>query len=240
MPKLVEWQAEFAEHTRFVYISDGTAEANRKKMKNADGKALLLQTKREVAEMFRAKWTPMAVLMNPRGRIASFTAAGDAGIRELIDGLRARDPRDPAAFFPGNDYRSLEPLRLGESLPTVEASDADGNRFSTEDVKGRETLLTFWSSTCQHCVAMMEQIKEWDASKNGTGPEMVIFAHRKEGETLELDLKSRVIPVEDMHIGGDLGQHGTPSAILIDENGRYISETAIGAEDIWTLVGKRF
>jgi hypothetical protein len=32
---------------------------------------------------------------------------------------------------------------------------------------------------------------------------------------------------------------GTPSAVLIDENGRIISETAIGAQNIWALVGRR-
>ena len=33
--------------------------------------------------------------------------------------------------------------------------------------------------------------------------------------------------------------NGTPSAVLINENGKIISEVAVGAEQIWTLIGKR-
>jgi hypothetical protein len=32
---------------------------------------------------------------------------------------------------------------------------------------------------------------------------------------------------------------GTPSAILVNERGIVVSETAIGAPDIWSLIGKR-
>lgn len=240
LPAIEEWEKEFAAQLRFVYISDGTPEANRKKLRSVDGKTILLQEKREVVELFRAKWTPMAVLMNTRGRIASFTAAGDEGLRRLVDELRGGNVLDPAAVFPGKDYRTLTPLRIGERVPALEARDIEGNKFSSGMIKGRETLFAFWSSSCPHCVAMMEQIKEWDATRNGTDPEMVLFVHAKEDEAAQLGLKLRVIVDRDLELGGELGQHGTPSAILVDENGQYISETAIGAEDIWALVGKRF
>jgi hypothetical protein len=32
---------------------------------------------------------------------------------------------------------------------------------------------------------------------------------------------------------------GTPSAVLIDENGQIASSTASGAEKVWALIGKR-
>ena len=34
------------------------------------------------------------------------------------------------------------------------------------------------------------------------------------------------------------GMFGTPSAVLIDEKGIFISETEIGAADIWALIGR--
>jgi hypothetical protein len=33
--------------------------------------------------------------------------------------------------------------------------------------------------------------------------------------------------------------NGTPSAVLINENGKIISEVAVGSSQIWTLVGKK-
>jgi hypothetical protein len=33
--------------------------------------------------------------------------------------------------------------------------------------------------------------------------------------------------------------YGTPSAVLVNEDGVIVSETAIGAPDIWALIGKR-
>jgi hypothetical protein len=32
---------------------------------------------------------------------------------------------------------------------------------------------------------------------------------------------------------------GTPSAVLVNRDGKIVSETALGAPDIWSLIGKR-
>jgi hypothetical protein len=32
---------------------------------------------------------------------------------------------------------------------------------------------------------------------------------------------------------------GTPSAVLVNEDGTIVSETAVGAPNIWALIGKR-
>ncbi len=34
------------------------------------------------------------------------------------------------------------------------------------------------------------------------------------------------------------GMDGTPSAVLINENGKIVSEVAVGADQIWSLLGK--
>ena len=35
------------------------------------------------------------------------------------------------------------------------------------------------------------------------------------------------------------GMFGTPSAVLVNDEGKIISETAVGAANIWSLVGKK-
>jgi hypothetical protein len=36
-----------------------------------------------------------------------------------------------------------------------------------------------------------------------------------------------------------MGMFGTPSAVLIDENGIIATETAVGASNIWALLGRQ-
>ncbi len=86
---------------------------------------------------------------------------------------------------------------------------------------------------------MMDDIKEFDKARNGTEPNLVIFADGEKEEHLKLGLKAPIIVDPEREIGEKFGQFGTPSAILVDENGKFISETAIGADDIWSLIGKR-
>ena len=54
----------------------------------------------------------------------------------------------------------------------------------------------------------------------------------------ELGLNSPVVSDKDFDLSGKLGMYGTPSAVLVDENGRFASEVAIGAANIWALVGR--
>jgi hypothetical protein len=55
----------------------------------------------------------------------------------------------------------------------------------------------------------------------------------------KFDLKSPIILDEGYKIAAKLGMSGTPSAVLIGRNGEFISETAIGAPQIWALLGKK-
>ncbi|MDQ3087724.1 MAG: hypothetical protein M3Q78_03905, partial [Acidobacteriota bacterium] len=55
----------------------------------------------------------------------------------------------------------------------------------------------------------------------------------------DLGINSPVVLDKERKISKELGWNGTPSAVLLDEEGKIISETAIGASNIWALLGKR-
>jgi len=239
LPQFEEWQRELSEKVKFVYVSNRTAKDNRAKFGGDTDKLFLLQKDREVADLFRAKWTPMAVLMDTKGRIASFTGAGDLGLRELMEKISAESSMDEFTYFTANKDHRHAKLRIGESVPEISVVDINGNDFDSSHFKGKETLVAFWSPTCAFCEPMMDEIKEWDKTRNGSEPNLVIFADGVKDEHLKLGLKAPMIVDEGQDIGDMFGQFGTPSAILVDENGKFISETAIGAEDIWSLIGKR-
>ena len=239
-PEIDEWEAEFKDRVKFVFVTELTAEENRAKFAHVPGRTILLQDDKEraIASIFRAKWTPMAVLMNRKGRIASFTSAGDASLRELVAKIQDGDPQDDYAFFKSRDTMTLAKIRIGEELPHFHATDITGVPVDSHQLAGKKWLLTFWSDTCRYCGPMMEEMKAWESKKNGSGPEMLVFADGDREAHKELGLQARVIHDEENLIGTSIGQYGTPSAIMVDENGRYITETAVGAEDIWSLVGE--
>jgi len=54
-----------------------------------------------------------------------------------------------------------------------------------------------------------------------------------------LGLNAPVVLDAGYKIAGTLGMFGTPSAVLVDESGTIITETAMGASNIWALIGKR-
>jgi peroxiredoxin/uncharacterized membrane protein YphA (DoxX/SURF4 family) len=235
-----EWEAEYGGKLKFVYITEGDVEANRKKFEHT-GRTVILQDMRtrDLSVLFRAKWTPMAVLMDKRGRIASFTGAGDVGIRELIGKIEADALQQDHTYYIGRDTQTLTKIRIGEEMRPFVVKDINGNEISSNDLRGRQTMFAFWSPTCKYCGPMLEEIKAWDAAKNGVDPGLILFADGESFEQYkEFGLSSPVVWDPDHRIGNSIGQFGTPSAIMIDENGRFITETAVGSEDIWALIGK--
>lgn len=239
LPEFERWQRELSDRVKFVFISSLTANENRAKFGGDAEKLILLQKVREVAEMFRAKWTPMAVVMNTNGRIASYTAAGDLGLRELIEKVIETKSIDEFTYFTNAHEHRHAAIRIGESVPEISVTDINGSEFHSSQFNGKQTLITFWSPNCKYCKPLMVDIKAWDKTRNGTEPNLVIFSDGESDKHLRSGLKAPVIIDEGQDIGTSFGQFGTPSGILVDENGKFISETVIGAEDIWSLIGKR-
>ena len=124
-------------------------------------------------------------------------------------------------------------------FPDISMKDINGKTIDRSYFTGKPTLVTFWSPTCSFCEKMMDDIREWDAAKNGDSPNLLIFADGDKADHLELGLKSPLILDTGMNTAASFGMFSTPSAIMVDEDGKFVSETAIGAADIWALIGKR-
>jgi len=82
--EIKDWQDAHSDHLTIGVLSFGTIKENFVNVARNDLGQLLLQQKREVAEMYGANATPTAVVVNPEGRIASQLAAGADEIRELL------------------------------------------------------------------------------------------------------------------------------------------------------------
>lgn len=238
VPEFETWQRELADKLQIVFLSSGTAEENIDKFGGESEKTILLQKHREVADLFKAQWTPTAILMDANGRIASHAAAGDSAIRDLVAAIDGEDlTREFAHFVPShNGHTHARTDKIGTSVPEISVADIAGREITAEYFKGKPTLVTFWSMGCPHCTNMIDALREWDMTKGDEEPNLIMFSD-DENENFGLD--SPVVFDPGHKTASGFGMFGTPSAVLIDGHGRFVSETAVGAPDIWSLIGKR-
>ncbi|HEY6119677.1 MAG TPA: MauE/DoxX family redox-associated membrane protein [Pyrinomonadaceae bacterium] len=89
--EVASWQRAHGEEIRVVIISRGTIKENFVNTVKNGLQNVLLQQRSEVAELYQAKVTPTAVVVEPSGRIGSLLSAGADEIRALLrDVLRVQ------------------------------------------------------------------------------------------------------------------------------------------------------
>lgn len=234
LPEIENWQNDMSDKIKFVFISKGSEKENAEKFGGTNFKQILLQKNDEIAESFKAVWTPTAVLVNGDGNIASHPAAGDSAIHSLVEKVKLLE-NETENFFVTNG----KPTNIGEDVPEFSTENLDGSIVSTKDLTGRKTLLTYWSLNCGWCEKMLDDLREWDKTRGADEPELILLSSGEAEKHRELGLQSQIILEVDKDISKKFGMEGTPSAVLINENGKIASELAVGAENIWALIGKR-
>jgi thiol-disulfide isomerase/thioredoxin/uncharacterized membrane protein YphA (DoxX/SURF4 family) len=238
LPEFEQWQTELAEKVKVVFVSSGTAEDNTEKFAGNAAKIILLQKNRELADAVMAKWTPTAVLMDAQGRIASHVAAGDGAIRDLVAKIKKEDIRNEFVYFTnGNGH--AHGSKLGENIPQFSLADIQGNQIDSDSLLGKQTLVAFWSLTCPYCREMIADLRDWDMAKAKDDPALVVFSEGDIAEHREFGLRSPIILDDGYKTAAKFGMFGTPSAVLVNEHGKIISETVQGAPGIWSLVKRK-
>ncbi|MBE7516268.1 MAG: redoxin domain-containing protein [Chloracidobacterium sp.] len=240
IPKIEDWAFDLAAKVDTYLISSGTAAENRSKFGLVEECTLLRQNGREFADAVSAKWTPSAMFVNDHGVVASRVAAGDEAITALVESIQAADVRAKYAHFTlanGNN-KDINRITVGDLIPAFETTAMNGEAVSSEQFRGRPTLVTFWSPDCPHCKQMAASLREWDAVRGPEDPQLVVFSSGEAEKHEELGIRAPVVLDDKYKIAGELGMFGTPSAILIDAEGRFASEIAIGAPYIWALIGR--
>ncbi|MDM7924208.1 MAG: redoxin domain-containing protein [Pyrinomonadaceae bacterium] len=233
-PEIEEWSGELGGKVHFVLVSSGKAEDNLKKFDGPLGRNMLLQTNRELAEKVHSKWTPTAMFVDADGNIASHPAVGDAAIRELVGKIKNEDVTREHVHFA---LKNGQPIKIGSKAPEAVLTDLNGKELKTAELAGKKTLVVFWSLSCPHCRTMMAEIKEWESTRASDDVRMIIFSNGEPHELREAGLETPIFLDPDFKVSIEFGMFGTPSAVLVDENGVIRSESAIGAPNIWSLIG---
>jgi peroxiredoxin len=237
LPEMERWEAELGDRVNFALFSSGTAESNAGKFAVFTDD-VILDENREIAELVYARWTPTAIFVRADETVGSHPAAGDVAIRKLIGTIREGDPTETNFFIALSSNGAGEP-KIGERIPEFALEDISGGTITSGDFQGDRTLAVFWSLTCPHCTAMMKELKAWDASRDETDPQLIIFSDGSKEDHEGLGLSAPVVLDAGYKTSETLGMFGTPSAVIVDETGTIVTETAMGASNIWALIGKR-
>lgn len=235
-PEMEKWSEEFGDDIDLWVVSRGDAESNLAKFNGSLTDRLLLQSEREAAELLRARWTPTAILVGPTGRIASNPAVGDNLIRELMDKIRIRIDKATDEFI---DVRvgsaSGRKSFIGNLIPEFSVEDIHGHTVTDADLKGKEALAIFLAKNCRHCKQMAEEIVRREEGEHPNARDLFVFSDSDVETLRNYGLSSRVIYDPGFELAKSFGMYGSPSAVLINEEGRIVSESAIGQPNIWAL-----
>jgi peroxiredoxin len=237
-------------------VSRGDPEENRTKAQEHGLTNVVLQDDWEVSEAYDVAGTPGAVLVSPDGTIASPMAAGADSIRAFVAQAVAAPanvallPRAPAPSATqegqpcpncGKVHAAPPTLaaaeKIGEPAPEVKLPDLEGNTVELEHFKGEETLLLFWNPGCGFCQQMLPDLKEWEAQAPEGTPKLLLISAGSEEANKEMGLASRVLLDQNFAVGQAFGASGTPSAVLVDAEGKVASDIAVGAPAVMELAG---
>jgi peroxiredoxin len=244
LPSIERWQAEFGAKLTAVLVSSGTVEENRQKFgRAADFATILLQKEREISKLFRSDWTPGAVLINADGTIGSILATGDTEIFGLMDKLKPVLVTAMSANENGGAAQNIfiQPKKeshipaIGQLAEDFTLPNFNGENVSLSTFRGMKTMLLFWRATCPYCLQLTDRLKTWETANKEFN--LVIIASDEPEVELAREFKSIVLIETDREVQRMFDYDGTPSAVIINEDGKIISDIAGGEEDVFALVG---
>jgi thiol-disulfide isomerase/thioredoxin len=255
LPEIGRWQEEHKDKLTVALISRGDLEENRVEAQEHDLQNVLLQQDWEVSEAYRVRGTPSVVLVRPDGTIGSPVAGGAEAIRVLV--TRAVETPARVPLLPGapasaptqghpcpncGKVHTAAPsvpaaLNIGEPAPEVKLPDLEGNTVELRDFRGEETLLLFWNPGCGFCQQMLPDIKEWEQNIPDGAPGLLFVSTGTEEANRQMGLSSTVVLDQRFSVGRAFGASGTPSAVLVDAEGKVASGLAVGAPAVLELAG---
>jgi thiol-disulfide isomerase/thioredoxin/uncharacterized membrane protein YphA (DoxX/SURF4 family) len=244
MPQLAGWQREHAGQLELGVIASGDRARNRVKASEHGLELVLLQSEREVSDAYQAHGTPMAVVINPDGLIASPTVGGTEAIRTLVaraarQGLAVRHGPSSNGHQNGAAPRAAPPppdsSRVGQAAPELVLPDLDGGRVELKDLYRERTVAIFWNPGCGFCQRMLADLKAFEDDPPPGAPRPVVISSGDVDRVREQEIRSTVLLDTESEAPGAFGAGGTPMGVLIDE-GRIASPVAAGADAVFALI----
>jgi peroxiredoxin len=227
---LKDWEANPPEEApKLLVVSAGTKEANKAMGLSSP---VVLDQNFGVGSSFGASGTPSAVLVDEEGKVASEVAVGAPAVLAL-----AGVAPDPSSNGSAGAQAVPAAAKVGEPAPPVKLPDLGGSTVDLPDFKGTETLVLFWNPGCGFCQRMLDDLKALEADPPEGAPEILVVSTGTVEDNKAMGLRSPVVLDEGFSTGLAFGASGTPSAVLVDSEGKVASEVAVGAPAVLELAG---
>jgi hypothetical protein len=151
----------------------------------------------------------------------------------------AASPRDNASALPrktcgGGQLDMPPPRKIGEPAPEMKMRAPSGGAINLWSLGGEETLVLFYNPRCAFCQQMLPDLKQWEQARSEGSPELLVVST----DPKRMDLDSPVMYDRNFALFREFGASETPSAVLVDTEGRIGSGLAIGAPEVFELATK--
>ncbi|HET8522098.1 MAG TPA: redoxin domain-containing protein, partial [Thermomicrobiales bacterium] len=249
LPDLGKWQRDYSNKLDIAVLSRGKPEANKAKAAEHGLSRVLLQQDREVAQLYEAYGTPSAVIVRPDGTIGSPLAGGAEAIRNLVSKSTGTlsiaaapvPPRpaaqpQPAPAGNGAPAPAAPRAAVGAAAPVVSLPDVNGKTVNLSDFKGDRTAVLFWNPGCGFCKRMLDDLKAWEDNPPKGSTKLLVVSTGEPAANTALGLKSPLVLDQGFAVGRAFGASGTPSAVLVDANGKVASDVVVGGPAVMALV----
>ncbi len=156
--------------------------------------------------------------------------------------LEAVEERLRAAGFDLREPDEIPELGLepGTAAPAFTLSSVDGDRVSLDDFRdaGKPILVLFTSATCGPCSVLMPTVAEWQRER--ADDLTVVLVGSGDPEAIRTDAEEHglvnVLLDDGSATYDEYQANGTPSAVLIGDDGAVASWLAAGSDWIESLV----
>jgi peroxiredoxin len=226
--------------TELVFVSYGGPEANKALLEQHGLRSpVLLQPEGQTVAGFARMGTPVAYLLDEKGRIAKPVAVGAHEVPELAEEAAGRRRHLTSERPLSESLIEREGLKAGTPAPVFELPDLAGRTVSLAEHRGRRVLLVFSDPECGPCDALLPDLARLDRDHGKDGLALMLVSrggveeNRRKAEAS--GVKFPVVLQPGWKLSKEYGIFATPVAFLVDEEGVIERDVVRGPAEILAL-----
>jgi thiol-disulfide isomerase/thioredoxin len=104
------------------------------------------------------------------------------------------------------------------------------------DFAGQPTAVLFWNPGCGFCARMVDDLKAWESNPPKDAPKLLVVSTGEAEANRKQGLTSPIVLDTGFTVGRTFGASGTPSAVLVDAEGKIASGLAVGGPTVISLL----